>query len=97
MSLGRKVVYDDGIEPTCLFPKRNQVLYENNRRLNTIKTNALKFTAYDASGHEEKSGTPIYPDPVKLREVLDKVSPVSLQIQLARLRSDREFLYRIHW
>lgn len=74
-SLGRKVIYDDGIEPTCLYPKREQVSSENRRRLTCLKTKPRTFVAHDFSGLEpDAPRNPFHPDPAKLKDFLDKVS-----------------------
>lgn len=71
--LGRKVEYSDGIEPTCLFPTRNQVLQENSRRLMSIKEESMIFRANDVSGTDPETKKAFHPDPVKLKGVLDTV------------------------
>lgn len=72
--LSRKVQYHDGVEPTCLFAKRNQVLYENTRRLNQLTGVNVKYTSEDVSGkHSEAPYADKYPQEKDLRAFLDKV------------------------
>lgn len=74
MALRRPVKYPDDIEPTCLYPTRAEVSMENARRLKQLQTESLAFSASDKTGVDEKNGgRRFYPDPAKLKEVLDKV------------------------
>lgn len=73
--LSRKVVYEDGVEPTCLFARRNDVLRENTRRLKLLEGATINYKAQDISG--KKSQEPYgdkYPTENELLACLDKVS-----------------------
>lgn len=50
--LDREVEYDDGIEPTELFPLRAQVEGANNARLNALPGEELRFIAMDYAFHD---------------------------------------------
>ncbi|CUM68619.1 uncharacterized protein PRCAT00006346001 [Priceomyces carsonii] len=45
--LSRKVEYSDGLEPTELFPTRDEVKRANQARLNQLNTKSMRFTAKD--------------------------------------------------
>lgn len=45
--LSREVVYEDGLEPTELFPTREEVKRANQSRLNQIPTKAIRYKAED--------------------------------------------------
>ena len=71
--LGRKVQYDDGIEPTCLFPTRNQVLNENRKRLEKIDAPKTVYTGTDVSGRQVKEPHKIFHEDLnELHKFLDK-------------------------
>jgi hypothetical protein len=53
VSLSRSVVYDDGIEPTQLFPLRAEVEGHNNRRLRELSEDCFNFKAMDQQGYDE--------------------------------------------
>jgi hypothetical protein len=90
LSLGRKVHYDDGIEPTSLYSLRSAVLSENRRRLSLLKETAVSYTATDISGREKDGDHKLlYPKAEDLRAMLDKVcqmvggsSPATLMARL---------------
>lgn len=46
-SLSREVKYDDGLEPTELFPTREEVKRANQTRLNQLPTKSIKYSADD--------------------------------------------------
>lgn len=72
--LSRKVYYDDGVEPTSLFAKRQQVLNENNRRLKQLPGYPVQFIAHDVSGKSQDAPyKELFPKDVDLRAFLDKV------------------------
>lgn len=73
--LSRKVTYEDGVEPTCLYARRNQVLYENTRRLKQLQGVNVTYRASDVSGKSgEAPNKDLYPQEKDLRPFLDKVS-----------------------
>lgn len=75
--LSRKVHYEDGVEPTCLYAKRNQVLNENMRRLRQLTGVNVTYTSQDFSGkHTEAPYKDRYPQEKDLRAFLDKVRSV---------------------
>jgi hypothetical protein len=83
--LHRPVQYTDDLEPTCIFPTRSEVSHQNGIRLKALKTESKTFKAADKTGHDEKNnGEAFYNDPIKLKEVLDKVS---ITASIAILRS----------
>ncbi|KAF4623088.1 hypothetical protein D9613_002070 [Agrocybe pediades] len=57
-SLSRPLVYADGIEPSQLFPKRQEVEDYNNRRLAELTGPAYQFPASDEAG-SDINGMPI--------------------------------------
>lgn len=76
--LSRTIQYTDGIEPTCLYPRRDQVSNENKRRLSALQAAIVAYEARDCSGKEkEYPYKEYYPDPVKLRDLLNKVINVN--------------------
>ncbi|KAL4244565.1 ATP-dependent DNA helicase [Abortiporus biennis] len=56
--LARTVVYEDGIEPSELFPKRDQVDNANSKRLESLCTPAKAYNAIDTPGIDER-GYPV--------------------------------------
>ncbi|KAI0274844.1 hypothetical protein BC834DRAFT_17333 [Gloeopeniophorella convolvens] len=48
--LAREVTYTDGIEPTELYPTRNEVETSNNSRLDQINSEAVPYLAWDRPG-----------------------------------------------
>ena len=59
--LSRPVYYDDGIEPTELFPMRGDVDRSNNQRLNALNTDGWSYTASDGG---------VVTDPVQREKLL---------------------------
>jgi len=53
-TLSRIVTYEDGIEPTDLFPTRNEVDSANERRLREIKSTAHVYASVDIPGYDDK-------------------------------------------
>ncbi|KAH9165820.1 hypothetical protein EDB89DRAFT_1911107 [Lactarius sanguifluus] len=56
--LSRKLVYEDGIEPTELYPRRWEVEKANNTRLEQIAEIPVEFNAVDRPGFDER-GNPV--------------------------------------
>ncbi|KAG5416854.1 RRM3 [Candida metapsilosis] len=52
-SLQRRVTYEDGIEPTELFPTRREVSEANSYRLEMLPSKGYKFTAQDSHTGEK--------------------------------------------
>ncbi|EDK37148.2 hypothetical protein PGUG_01246 [Meyerozyma guilliermondii ATCC 6260] len=52
--LGRKVTYTDGLEPTELYPTREEVKRANNVRLSQLQTRSITFTAQDSTNDPNK-------------------------------------------
>lgn len=72
--LSRKVHYDDGVEPTSLFAKRQQVLNENNRRLKQLPGHPMQFIAREVSGKSPDAPyKELFPKDDALKAFLDKV------------------------
>ncbi|KAI9462364.1 hypothetical protein BJY52DRAFT_1256490 [Lactarius psammicola] len=52
--LSREIVYEDGIEPTELYPTRSEVEVANDTRLAQITENPIDFVAVDRPGFDER-------------------------------------------
>ncbi|KAG8903521.1 hypothetical protein FRB99_003177 [Tulasnella sp. 403] len=77
--LSRKLVYDDGLEPTQLFPLKQQVDRANMERLNSLPGRTYKFHAKDSPG-VDGAGKPITRDEAdKLLERLVALKELSLR------------------
>ncbi len=71
--LSRPIYYDDGIEPTELFPRREDVDRSNGTRLSAINTNGYSYVAVDG-------GT--VTDPVQREKLLSNfMAPAHLQVK----------------
>ncbi|TBU64714.1 hypothetical protein BD310DRAFT_943719 [Dichomitus squalens] len=77
--LSRAVHYDDGIEPTELYPTRNEVDSANTARLNKLDGNTKDYHAKDAPGRDE-DGNPFPFDRVE-RALRDVVAPKKLPLK----------------
>ncbi|TBU47339.1 PIF1-like helicase-domain-containing protein [Dichomitus squalens] len=78
--LSRAVHYDDGIEPTELYPTRNEVDSANTARLNKLDGNTKDYHAKDAPGRDE-DGNPFPFDRVE-RALRDVVAPKKLPLKV---------------
>jgi ATP-dependent DNA helicase PIF1 len=58
MALSRPIKYEDGIEPSELYPTRREVDYSNQRRLNAIKAEIHRYDALDKPGRTD-DGKPV--------------------------------------
>ncbi|EPT04425.1 hypothetical protein FOMPIDRAFT_1093749, partial [Fomitopsis schrenkii] len=54
MQLSRKVTYDDGIDPTDLFPTRREVDNANSARLAQLPGSLQRYLAIDRPGMDAK-------------------------------------------
>ncbi|KAH9004248.1 hypothetical protein EDB86DRAFT_2887630 [Lactarius hatsudake] len=61
--LSREIVYGDDIEPTELYPTKNEVEDANDTRLAQIAENSVEFNAVDRPGFDERG------NPVPLRKM----------------------------
>ncbi|KAH9050433.1 P-loop containing nucleoside triphosphate hydrolase protein [Lactarius hengduanensis] len=61
--LSREIVYEDDIEPTELYPTKNEVEDANDTRLAQIAENPVEFNAVDRPGFDERG------NPVPLRKM----------------------------
>ncbi|KAH9044706.1 hypothetical protein EDB85DRAFT_1813633, partial [Lactarius pseudohatsudake] len=52
--LSREIVYGDDIEPTELYPTKNEVEDANDARLAQIAENSVEFNAVDRPGFDER-------------------------------------------
>ncbi|OSX67965.1 hypothetical protein POSPLADRAFT_1128615, partial [Postia placenta MAD-698-R-SB12] len=52
-ALSRPVIYEDGIEPTDLYPTKNEVEIANMSRLNELGSEPVPFCAIDLPGRDE--------------------------------------------
>ncbi|KAF7306584.1 ATP-dependent DNA helicase PIF1 [Mycena indigotica] len=79
-SLEREVRYDDGIQPTELLSRRDEVDRANNRRLNALPGATRTYTAVQSSGINSQ-GFPITPEQMeKLLEKLVAPKQISLKV-----------------
>lgn len=72
-SLARPVKYEDEIEPTCLYPKRDQVAQRNAMRLTKLPGNEVIYTSTDNSGRDPETGQHYYPEDERLTKFLNSV------------------------
>ncbi|KAI0666295.1 hypothetical protein C8Q78DRAFT_984565, partial [Trametes maxima] len=79
-NLSREVHYDDGIEPTELYPTRAEVESANSSRLNKLPDNPILFRARDLPGRDEK-GDPLPPQRVE-RALKDVIAPEKLNLKV---------------
>ncbi|KAI0733984.1 hypothetical protein C8Q72DRAFT_771378, partial [Fomitopsis betulina] len=81
--LSRKVTYDDGIDPTDLFPTRREVDNANSARLAQLSGSSQRYLAIDRPGVDAKGNQiPL----VKARELLDRlVAPKELTLKVSQL------------
>ncbi|ESK98247.1 dna repair and recombination protein pif1 [Moniliophthora roreri MCA 2997] len=78
-ALSRKIEYTDGIEPTELFPTRNEVDRANTARLNQIKETPIVYKAYDMPGKDSNDVNISYAQAMRL---LDHRTTVPQMLQL---------------
>ncbi|TFY70117.1 hypothetical protein EVJ58_g60 [Rhodofomes roseus] len=77
--LSRKVTYDDGIDPTDLFPTRREVEIANNARLAQLPDSPHRYLAIDRSGRDG-NGNEITAE--RARNLLDRlVAPKELVLK----------------
>jgi len=78
--LARHVVYEDGIEPTDLYPKREQVERQNANRLASIKQPTHSFPATDTPGVDEDDNRTT---PKRMDDILQKtIAPKMLTLKV---------------
>ncbi|KAJ3714015.1 hypothetical protein DFJ43DRAFT_885368 [Lentinula guzmanii] len=96
-ALSRSVTYDDGVQPTELFPHRADVDRANNNRLSSLPGDPHTYRAMDIPG-EDVNGIPLnYLQMDRLLERLIVPKSVTLkvgaQVMLVKVRLDhREIL-----
>ncbi|GJE87828.1 ATP-dependent DNA helicase PIF1 [Phanerochaete sordida] len=69
-ALSREVTYSDGIEPTELYPRRDQVSTANSRRLQELQTQPRQYKASDMPGYDD-NGYPLQID--KMKRLLERL------------------------
>ncbi|KAI0651482.1 hypothetical protein C8Q79DRAFT_38298 [Trametes meyenii] len=79
-NLSREVHYDDGIEPTELYPTRAEVESANSSRLNKLPGNPILFRARDLPGRDAK-GECLPPQRVE-RALKDVIAPEKLNLKI---------------
>jgi ATP-dependent DNA helicase PIF1 len=79
-ALSREVQYDDGIEPTELYPRREQVEKANNARLEKLPGRLIEYESTDRGG-VDSNGKSVHPETAtKLLERL--LAPPLLQLKI---------------
>ncbi|KAI0724206.1 hypothetical protein C8T65DRAFT_563301, partial [Cerioporus squamosus] len=78
--LSREVKYDDGIEPTELYPTRDEVENANSRRLKALPGEPTNYPALDAPGRDD-NGRKYPPERVE-RALKDVIAPKILPLKV---------------
>lgn len=84
--LSRPVVYNDGMEPTDLFPTKAEVAGENQRRMDQLSGPTLTYKSHDTAGLNDRGEIVDIKTAVKLlnKEIALEVIKLKVRSLLAR-------------
>jgi hypothetical protein len=78
-SLSREIKFNDGIQPTAIFPYRTRVQRANDQQIGQLVGRLCLFEALDTSG-KDANGIVISDD--EADRILDKLAPKSLMLRV---------------
>ncbi|KZP00768.1 hypothetical protein CALVIDRAFT_212465 [Calocera viscosa TUFC12733] len=78
--LERPLAFTDGIEPTRIFPKKDQVKRANDTRLALLRSQPHKFMARDFAGNDSR-GNPLSPADATKKLDRNVVAPASITLK----------------
>ncbi|KAJ4476616.1 hypothetical protein J3R30DRAFT_309841 [Lentinula aciculospora] len=81
-ALNRTVIYDDGVQPTELFPHRADVDRANNTRLQSLPRDSHTYQALDIPGTDTQGNTLTYTQMDRLLERLVVPKIITLKVGL---------------
>ncbi|KAJ3918616.1 hypothetical protein F5877DRAFT_42202 [Lentinula edodes] len=82
-ALNRDVTYEDGVQPTELFPHRADVDRANNTRLSSLPGDSHTYRAMDIPGTDANGNTLNYAQMERLLERLVVPQSITLKVDLA--------------